>query len=299
MAGIQCPSCGLWNPPDSLDCYCGRPCVEGTTNRSREQGTTNRSREQPRPASWLVGLWLFVGGSAVTILSRGTAGILVDGLAGGAMTVGLIWMIARAATSARRLRPEKADGPEGRAMVLAFEDIIARNAATPRPADRRRTRMAAAIVGALGIAIAAWLVLKRPAAPNGTVFDCQGKRVDLSTLWSDHRVVVAFYPTLTCDDCRLGLENLNKAVIDATVIAISAGQDQLKEKREQLGLAFDVYADPSGAVSRAWGIPDLMPNTPMPAIFIVERGGAISYRKICDGTTRCPEMTDLRAALSR
>jgi hypothetical protein len=125
MAGKQCPSCGLWNPPESLDCYCGRPLVEDATNlqrmyRSREQSRReqycreqyrrekhrekHRPREQSRPASWLVGLGLFVGGSAVTILRPDTAGSPVNGLAGSAMLVGLIWMIYRAATSMRGLR---------------------------------------------------------------------------------------------------------------------------------------------------------------------------------------------------
>lgn len=185
-----------------------------------------------------------------------------------------------------------------------LDDIIARNqngllGADPRQHradDRRKLTAAAIVLGVVGVAIAAWLVLKRPAgsAPDGTVFDRRGNLVELSSLWSDRRVVVAFYPTLTCDDCRLGLKNMNsqQGVLDATLIAISARQDQLEERREELGLTFDVYADPSLAVFRAWGIPDLKPNVPMLATFIIEPGGVISYRKICDGTTICPEGTD-------
>ena len=190
-----------------------------------------------------------------------------------------------------------------RGMAIDFiEDIFDPEQA---PEDRKRKITALVVVlGVVGAVIAAWIVLRRPSdsAPDGTVIDRHGKRVELSSLWRDHRVVVAFYPTFGCGECRAGLMQLNEhlAEMDATVIAISAERSaQIAERHEELGLAFEVYADPTLAVFPAWGIPYQQANTPWPATFVVEPGGRISYRKICDAMLTCPVLRDLVPATHR
>jgi peroxiredoxin len=210
-----------------------------------------------------------------------------------------------------------------------FEDILARHGAARRDppgapgthaaVERNHKQIAVIAIGVLCCAIAAmilgiplgpWGALRRePAgAPGGVVVDRDGKLVALSRLWKDHRVVVAFYPNFTCDECRNGLKLLNGhwRGLHATVIAISAertfrpgaGRPAQPDPLD-LDLEFEVYADPSLRVFRAWHIPDLVPGMPRPAVFIVEAGGRVSYAKLCDGTTPCPTITELSHVILR
>lgn len=192
-------------------------------------------------------------------------------------------------------------GLGGEAIGL-IEDVL-----DPRqdPAERRRKLFAVTVaVAVVGAVVVAWLVMRRPhgAAPGGKVIDRAGKRVELSDLWADRRVVIAFYRSLGCDECRAGLKELEtrKLELDATIIVVSAERrSQIEQRRVELGLTLDLYADPSKAVFPAWGIPWMHTDVPMSQIFVVERGGRISYRRTCVGADACPVFADLLAVAHR
>jgi len=202
-----------------------------------------------------------------------------------------------------------------------FDDIVTRNTRAQRSsrADRSRKLTAAGIALALGLAVvaaavgipigpwSAWSAMRRSQnrAPGGIIVDRRGKSVELSTLWADHRVVMALYPNFDCDECRLGLKLLNghRDRLDATVIAISFDRGLPADRYKPIPLygwlEFEVYADPSGKVFDAWRIPPLYGSVPRPAVFIIEPGGRVSYSKICDGMTTCPVISQLVETIQR
>lgn len=198
-------------------------------------------------------------------------------------------------------------------------DIAARHAGagavTARTLAGRRVRLAAVAIAiaagaviaalALGVPLGSWSLFRRePAgAPGGVVIDRHGQRVELSALWKDQRVVVAFYPNFECDECETGLRLLDGYLpaLHAKVIAVSGGRGVRRRQipRDPLDLDFEIYADPSLAVFRAWRIPELTSGMPMSAVFVVEAGGRVSYARLCDGTTNCPMVGELGQAIRR
>jgi peroxiredoxin len=213
-------------------------------------------------------------------------------------------IVARNQKALKQLGPRR-----GGIYAMAFDEIADIVDPTQHPADRRRKLIAAGAVLGVIAAIAAWWFLHTPTgsavgerAPGGNAVDHTGKRVELSSLWADHRVIVMFYPTLGCDECREGLRLLNAMhdKLDAKVIAISAERrGQVADRRQELGLDFDVLADPTMAVFQAWKVAGLTGSMPLPSAFIVEAGGRVSYRKLCDGTTTCPVISSLQETIGR
>jgi peroxiredoxin len=142
-------------------------------------------------------------------------------------------------------------------------------------------------------------------AQPGTVTTRAGAPLDLATLWASQRVVVVFYRGHWCPHCKHQLEELNQhqkelAAREAIVVAISSDTpsdaDGLHRK---LSLAFELYSDPELAVITKWGVEDYGQGIARPATFIVEAGGAISYRKIGEKSSDHPSIGELLAALNR
>ena len=142
-------------------------------------------------------------------------------------------------------------------------------------------------------------------AQPGTVKTRSGASFDLATLWQDHRVVVVFYRGHWCPHCQhqLGEINQHQQEIEAQkaiVVGISSdAPDDAEALHGKLGLAFEVYSDPDLAVITKWGVDDYGKGISLPATFVVEQGGAISYRKVGDKPSDHPSIEELLAAVRR
>lgn len=143
-------------------------------------------------------------------------------------------------------------------------------------------------------------------APDGIMVQTQdGKPIDLATLWRAQRVVVVFYRGHWCPHCKHQLGELEKRRVEvgnlgATVVAVSSDSPaDAAALRQQLGLGFQLYADPQLAMITRWGVDDYQNGISLPATFVVEVGGAISYRRVGAAPSDHPSMDELLAALKR
>jgi peroxiredoxin len=135
-------------------------------------------------------------------------------------------------------------------------------------------------------------------APGGTVQSTKGDAVDLASLWQDKRVIVVFYHGHWCPNCQKELGEINDHLreIDAVVIAISSDEStDAKALHDKLGLAFELYADPSLQTIAKWGVEDYGANIAQSATFVVEPGGKISYRKVGENKSDHPSIDELVA----
>ena len=168
-------------------------------------------------------------------------------------------------------------GMAGAELAQAFDPSV--------PAHERRTKqLALVIVGiVVAAAIAAWVLWPGGDAPGGKVIARDGRTVELSSLWEQRRVVVVFYPGKNCDVCTYILQEAeaHRSQVDADVIAISShSASQAQQLHEQLHLGFEIYVDPSFQVIPKWKVPFLAADSTGYGVFVVERGGKISFRKI-------------------
>ena len=135
-----------------------------------------------------------------------------------------------------------------------------------------------AAVAATVLAIVLW---PRGGAPGGKLRNHRGELVDLSTLWSDRRVVVMFYAGFDRSSGQLRELNARLPEFDATVIAISSGSSSRAARlHEQLELRFDLYSDSTLTVIPTWGVPFVIADVTSDAVFIVEPGCKVSYKHI-------------------
>jgi peroxiredoxin len=199
-------------------------------------------------------------------------------------------------------RNKKAGGNLVGLAVSTVEDAFDKNVDAE---ERRRKQIAWAIVlaiVAIGAIALVFLVRSSGDAPGGTVVDRNGNKVELSTLWTDRRVLVVFYPNRNCDGCIYELLQLDRRrdEIDATIIGIGAeSASRTAELHDELKLRFELYADPNFYVTSDWHIPFWHDNMPRPALFVVEPGGAISFKRIGDARAHYPELDEILAATKR
>lgn len=141
------------------------------------------------------------------------------------------------------------------------------------------------------------------AAPGGTVVTRDGQPFDLATLFANQRTLVVFYMGGWCPHCAKQLGDLNDAQRQFTdrnvkIIGISADAPAAAgAMRDKLTLGFDLYSDSELAVISKWGVEDYGNRIARSAVFIVEPGGAISYRKVGGRPEDRPTVDELLAAL--
>ena len=85
--------------------------------------------------------------------------------------------------------------------------------------------------------------------------------------------------------------------LGATVVAISAGADDIAKVKEEIGVQFPVYADPDRAAIRAWGVADPDAAIAVPATFVVGADGVVRYVHVGENASDRPVMKDVLAVL--
>ena len=142
-------------------------------------------------------------------------------------------------------------------------------------------------------------------APPATVTKRDGNQIDLASEWEKRKVLVIFYRGGWCPYCAKQLAELQanqKKFADAGAIIVGISSDSVEDAnktRDKLGLNFELYSDPSLTVITKWGVEDVGANIARPAAFVVEPGGAITYRRIGKAPSDMPSISELVAALER
>jgi peroxiredoxin len=107
-----------------------------------------------------------------------------------------------------------------------------------------------------------------------------------------------------CPHCQKQLGELNEragefAARGATIVAVSTDSAaDATALHDRLNLAFELYSDPDLAVITRWGAQDTATNVAKPSVFVIEPGGAISYRHIGESQTDRPSVDQVLAALA-
>ena len=142
-------------------------------------------------------------------------------------------------------------------------------------------------------------------APPATVTKRDGSQIDLATQWEKQKVLVVFYRGGWCPHCQKQLAELQanqKKIADAGAIIVgisSDSTDDANKTRDKLGLNFELYSDPQLTVIAKWGVEDVGSNIARPAVFVVEPGGTITYRRIGKSPADHPTVEELLAALEK
>lgn len=151
------------------------------------------------------------------------------------------------------------------------------------PAEERRPKqIALAVIGALFVGAIATYALWPSRSVGGKVQSRTGDTVELSSLWKDRRTVVVFYPGTGADyDFMLQDLEAHRAKFGANLIAISShSAEYAGQLHDRLKLGFEIYVDPTFKVIPKWGVPFVIANATSWAVFIVEAGGKVSFKKI-------------------
>lgn len=143
-------------------------------------------------------------------------------------------------------------------------------------------------------------------APPAIVKKRDGTEFDLSSLWgkdSEKKVVVVFYRGGWCPYCQKQMTELQEHYRDfndakAIVVGVSNEDPAAATAfRDKLGLGFELYSDAELTMITGWGVEDYGSGIARPATFVVEPGGAISFRKVGDKPSDRPSIDELLAAL--
>ena len=140
-------------------------------------------------------------------------------------------------------------------------------------------------------------------APSAVVTKRDGTQIDLATQWAEQKVVVVFYRGGWCPHCVKQLTELQanqKEFAQAGAILIGITSDSVEDvnkTRDKLGLNFELYSDPQLAVIAQWGVEDVGNNIARPAVFVVDEGGMVKYRRIGKSPADHPTVDELIAAL--
>ena len=140
-------------------------------------------------------------------------------------------------------------------------------------------------------------------APEAVVHARDGSQYDLAQLWATKRVVLVFYMGHWCPHCQKQLGDLNEhqkefADLGATIVAISSDSATDAEAlHDRMKLGFELYVDPDLSTIARWGVENYDTNIARPATFIIEPGGAISYRRVSQTATDRPSTDEVLAAL--
>ncbi len=143
-------------------------------------------------------------------------------------------------------------------------------------------------------------------APAAVVKKRDGTSFDLASLWDkdkNQKVVVVFYRGGWCPYCKkqmTELQNHYRDFNDAKAVVVGVSNEDPAAAtafRDSLGLGFELYSDQELTMITSWGVEDYGSGIARPATFVIEPGGAISYRKVGENPSDHPSMDELLAAL--
>lgn len=109
------------------------------------------------------------------------------------------------------------------------------------------------------------------AAPDATLFDADGKKVELSSLWAEGPVVLTFYRGGWCPYCNVQLRNLQQSDASlegagARVVAVAPEMpEKVGETIAKHDLSFLVLSDKHNALAKKLGIVFKLPGVILPA----------------------------------
>ncbi|GAC1605020.1 MAG: peroxiredoxin-like family protein [Acidimicrobiales bacterium] len=163
-------------------------------------------------------------------------------------------------------------------------------------------------------------------APDFTLPDANGDKVNFAGLLETGPVVLAFYRGGWCPYCSTELRALQASLpelreLGATLVAISPQTpDNSLSTAEKLELAFPVLSDVGNTVSRAFGLVFTLPESlravytgfgldlpaangddsfelPVPATYVIDRNGSVTWRFADADYTRRAEPSDILDAV--
>jgi hypothetical protein len=209
-----------------------------------------------------------------------------------------------------------------------LEDIIERNQRAPRarsllgmlaelaknevlivfdrrqPAHvRKRKALAMGVTLLVVAALIGWLVVARhdhKRARRDTVTDANGAPASLAGLWRDRPALLVFYPTFASDACEAQLQDARALGREhqLAVAAVVLDPYGLGPLSVALGPDFPIYVG-SNKLIPAWGIPWQVSDLTGPAMFLVARGGEITYHRTCKDFVHCSIRTELAAGFAK
>ncbi|GAC1530514.1 MAG: peroxiredoxin-like family protein [Acidimicrobiales bacterium] len=163
-------------------------------------------------------------------------------------------------------------------------------------------------------------------APDFTLPDANGDKVNLTHLLEAGPVVLAFYRGGWCPYCSTELRALQATLpelreLGATLVAISPQiPDSSLSTAEKLELAFPVLSDVGNTVARSFGLVFSLPESlralytgfgldlpaangddsfdlPVPATYVIDRDGSVAWRFANADYTRRAEPSDVLDAI--
>jgi len=140
-------------------------------------------------------------------------------------------------------------------------------------------------------------------APEAVVHKRDGSTIDLATIWHNKKVVVVFYRGGWCPHCQKQFAEIQDHYKDfdeaeATIIGISSDSNaDATALKQKVRLGFELYSDPEMGVITKWGVEDYGAGISRPATFVIQPGGAITYRKVGEHPSDHPSMNELLAAI--
>jgi len=120
-----------------------------------------------------------------------------------------------------------------------------------------------------------------------------GSQTDLTKHWAEKRAVLVFYMGHWCPECQKQLGQLNEHQQD-----FAAKHTEVIALKAKLGLTFDLYSDPELETIAKWGVADYGTNIAKPSTFVIQKGGAVTFKRIGGNTNDRPSTDEILAALT-
>ena len=152
-------------------------------------------------------------------------------------------------------------------------------------------------------------------APDFTLRDSQSRKIRLSDFWGKKNVLLFFYQGAKCEFCLQWAYELAKACDrirskNAEVVAISPDENCMSEKlKKEKGIEFPILKDDKGTegksqapkASEQYGVQmsKAAGSHFCPAVFIVDKGGIIRFRKVCTHSSQKARVDELLCELEK
>lgn len=152
-------------------------------------------------------------------------------------------------------------------------------------------------------------------APDSTLKDSESKKIRLSDFWGKKNVLLFFYQGAKCKFCLEWACELAKGYDrirskNAEVVGISPDENWMSEKlKKEKGIEFPILKDDKGTdgkshaptASEQYGVHISKSEGPhfYPAIFIIDKGGIIRFRKVCTHPSEKARVDELLCELEK